>query len=293
MPLSIEDDLFQRNPLAAIRAANEELAAVRKSGDRQAEVKVLVSIAHGHAMLGEPLSAIKAAEQAVAVCRALGDKEGEAASLHTIAEMRKANSEYPLAAEAARQALAAFRAAKSAAGEAQALDFLSNLFAEQGKLALAPNRPEAIKVLRELAKSIDKRDKETFLSLQEKFNRLGNLVTEVEIADVLRPALAKDGAMDFWKECGGDGGGEVKGYEGSYIKQFSHGGFYLHTAFTGMGFGPQFRAVHPYRYGRNPKDYLAMEVGQLPETEAWQMDLQFRPGIMDSALQCTSVLGFP
>merc|ERR1712187_266893 len=54
------------------------------------------------------------------------------------------------------------------------------------------------------------------------------------------------------------------------------------------GFGPQFRSVNPHRVGR----HSAVSASALPETEAWQMELGFRPGYMDSGLQVNSVFGF-
>jgi len=284
---------WQDNPNAGLRAANSELESIRKSGDKSVEVHVLEMIAHAHAMLGEPVSAISAAKQALELRRSLGDKEGEGSVLHTIAEMRWALGEHAEATEVARQSLAAFKAAKCKWGEEKALATISSLLAERGQVDKAPNRHEAIRALKDLAKALEGKNEEEVKSAEQRLNKMRDLVTDHEIVENLSPILQKDPeALGLLKKLGWNFG-DAEGLDGSYFKQFSHQGFYLHTTITGMGFGPQFRSVHPWRHGKEQKDFMAVAIAQLPETEAWQMDLGFRPGILDATLQSCSVMAFP
>merc|ERR1712187_319530 len=84
-------------------------------------------------------------------------------------------------------------------------------------------------------------------------------------------------------------GGEFK----TRAKFFDHKFFYLNTIFGGMGFGPQFRSVNPSAVtvpnGRN----FAITTSQLPETEAWEMNLGWRPGYMDSGIQNSGTMFKP
>jgi len=280
-------------PKAGLRAANRELESIRTAGDRKMEVCVLEMLAHAHAMLEEPHSAINAAKQAEEIHRSTGDKEGEGTALLKIAEMRWALGELAEATEVARQAYAAFVAANSTWGQEQAKATISSLLATRGQMEKAPNRQEAVKALRELARAVEKRDMNEAKSAEERLNKMRDLVSDQEVVEHLQPLLQKDaGAMEFLKQLGWNFG-ETEGLPGTLIKQFPHEAFYLHTIMTGMGFGPQFRSVHPWRKGRVQTDYHAITVSQLPETEAWQMELGFRPGIIDSTFQSLSVIHFP
>merc|ERR550532_1447913 len=78
------------------------------------------------------------------------------------------------------------------------------------------------------------------------------------------------------------------------VKGYPHKAFYLQTIFGGMGFGPQFRSVHPYKKFENQSTTVtAIGVAQLPETEAWQMELGWRPGYLDAQLQNLASCNYP
>jgi hypothetical protein len=73
-----------------------------------------------------------------------------------------------------------------------------------------------------------------------------------------------------------------------FMKHYDKTTFYLNTIYGGMNFGPQFRHVNPYKVWNPYKDEknsgmdLFITVSQLPGTDQWQEDLQYRPGIEDS-----------
>mmetsp|Transcript_102710 Transcript_102710/g.257501 ORF Transcript_102710/g.257501 Transcript_102710/m.257501 type:complete len:411 (-) Transcript_102710:147-1379(-) len=283
----------QNNPNAGLRAANHELETIRQSGDKTVEVNVLEMIAHAHAMLGEPVSAINAAKPALELRRMLGDKEGEGSMLHMIAEMRWANDEHAEATEVARQSLAVFTAAKCEWGKEKALATISSLLAQRGQVDKAPNRQEAVRALKDLAKALERKSADDIKSAEARLNKVRDLVTDHEIVENLSPILQKDPeAIKFLKDLGWNFG-EVETLEGTYFKQYSHEAFYLMTAIGGMGFGPQFRSVYPYRLGRKRDEFYGCSIAMLPETEGWQMELGFRPGILDACLQSNGMFSYP
>jgi len=128
--------------------------------------------------------------------------------------------------------------------------------------------------------------------LEDQLNKYGTVLSDQDLADSLQPLFAKDPeAMDFLeKELGWDfGERKTGGGAGVQVKFYPVKAFYLNTVMGGMGFGPQFRSVNPHRVGR----HSVVSATQLPETEAWQMDLGFRPGYWDSGLQNLGTMGFP
>mmetsp|Transcript_112118 Transcript_112118/g.347957 ORF Transcript_112118/g.347957 Transcript_112118/m.347957 type:complete len:542 (-) Transcript_112118:44-1669(-) len=283
------------NPMAGIRAANKELETVAKSGNLRGQVDLLEMIAQNHAMLGQPRGAMTAAKQALAICTGLGDNLGQGSMLHTMAEMLRAMGDMQEATMAAEQSLKAFKAAGCKWGEEQALQTISSLFVQRGLPEKAPKRGDVQKALKELQKAIEQRKVEEFKAAEEKLNSMEAMIGTNEVQDLLMPILTKDAsAVEFLEEQGWQFKTESTG--ATIVKNYPHKGFYLQMIMTGMNFGPQFRSVNPYRVG-NPgekgKDCTCISVSQLPETEAWQMELGYRPGILDAGLQCQAQMSFP
>mmetsp|Transcript_53199 Transcript_53199/g.106785 ORF Transcript_53199/g.106785 Transcript_53199/m.106785 type:complete len:553 (-) Transcript_53199:176-1834(-) len=300
LEIIVQANILQDNPMAGLQAANKELTAVKTSGNQRGEVDLLEMIAGTHAMLNQPHSALKFAGQASDIFAALGDNMGQGNMCLLQADMYRALATSSAGAmgdatKSAEKALKFFRAAGSKWGEEQALQSISSLLVDRGQPEKAPKRGEAQKALKELQKAIEMRKVDDIKSVEEKLNKLGNLVSDADIQGILSPVLLKDpSALEFleeqgwqFKKEGAAGGGATK------IKQYPHKGFYLHMIMTGMNFGPQFRVVNPYRVGDPGKDCTCVTVSQLPETEAWQMEMGYRPGMLDSGLQCQAMQAFP
>merc|ERR1711920_192215 len=293
-----------RNQVAGLQAINQQVESLHQAGNKQAEVAVLETLAHAHSMLGEPYSAISSYERALAVYRALGDKEGQGTTLHSLAEMYRAtdgHAEHAKALDAARQSAEAFRAAKCGWGEEKANGTISSLMAQSGRLEKAPNRQEALKALKEFTRAVEQKNVETAQAAEMKLTGMRELVTDAEIIEHLQPLVLKDsttseflvGELGWSMSEASEAVSTGDKLTGSYIKQYSHHAFYLSNIMNGMGFGPQFRSCNPYRFGRTADEIMPIVVAQLPETEAWQMELGYRPGYMDANLQVNGVLGFP
>jgi len=291
----VQAHMMQDNAMAGLQAANKELSEVRKSGNLRGEADILEMITQTHAMLGQPYSALTSAKEAVNIYSALGDNMGQGNMWHSMAEMKRSlgnPSEMAEATAAAEKSLKFFRTAGSKWGEEMALQTMSRLMVDRGHPEKAPKRGEATKALKELQKAIEMRKPDDIKAAEEKLNKMGNLVGDNDIQGVLVPVLQKDpSALDFLEEQGWnfkkEAGAAMK------IKQYPHKGFYLHMVMTGMNFGPQFRVVNPYRIGSVGNDPTCISVSQLPETEAWQMEMGYRPGMLDSGLQCQGSLIFP
>jgi len=292
----VQANIMQDVPLAGLQAANKELAEVKASGNKRGEADLLEMITQTHAMLGQPHSALTFAKQAADIFAALEDNMGQGSILNIVAEMERALGELADATKSAEKSLKFFRAAGSKWGEEQALQTISSLLVQRGQPEKAPKRGEAQKALKELQKAIEMRKADDVKACEEKLNAMGNLVPDSDIQGILTPILTKDpSALEFleeqgWqfkKDIGGGGGSATK------IKQYPHKGFYLHMIMTGMNFGPQFRVVNPYRVGTPGQDCTCVTVSQLPETEAWQMEMGYRPGLLDSGLQCQAMQAFP
>lgn len=300
LELLLQAHAMQGQPMLGLRAVHAELEAARRAGDRRGQIDFLDMLAHQHAVLREPISAMKYAQEASELYRALGDTAGQAWSLHTVAEMQRMHGDMGPATTTALQALAAFRAAGSRHGVERVSSSLSSLYAERGLPEKAPRRGEAMRALKALKEAVERRDVEAAQLAEEKLKAVRNLVTDAEIAGALYPLVQRQETAEFLAGMGWEPGEEEKprGKESSKkLFGYSHEDFYLANLMNGMNFGPQFRAVHPWRRGTRSSsddmDVHAISCSYLPHTEQWQEELLFRPGIMDSGWQIGTVLGFP
>mmetsp|Transcript_20467 Transcript_20467/g.61689 ORF Transcript_20467/g.61689 Transcript_20467/m.61689 type:complete len:546 (+) Transcript_20467:78-1715(+) len=285
---------LQDNPMGGLQVANKELATLKDEGNLRGQADVLDMIAQTHAMLGQPRSAMTAAKKALDIHVGLEDKVGEGSMLHTIAEMQRATGNMAEATASAEGALRCFKQAGMKWGEEQAMSTLGVLLVQRGQPEKSPKRAEVQRALKELAKAIEQKKGDDVKAAEEKLNAMERMVAEGEIQGVLTPILLRDPtAVEFleglgWKFLKDDA-------KPQKMRSYPHKGFYLHMIMTGMNFGPQFRVVHPAPVGRTLQDDYATvcAASQLPETEAWQMDLGYRPGLLDSCLQCGASMIFP
>jgi len=282
------------NPAAALKLAQKELASVRQAGSKRGEADVLEMITQTYVSLGQPRGAMKFASQAVDVYFVLEDKSGLGSMYHTMAEMQRSLGDLSEGTKYAEQSLATFREAGSKWGEEQAIQTLSTLMVERGFPEKAPMRSQVQKALKDLQKAVQQKQADDVKAAETKLNSMASILQEGEVAGVLVPLLQKDPSLvEFLEEQGWEFKKEGSG-EKMKVKAYPHHGFYLNMIMTGMNFGPQFRSVHPYRVSDPGKeDCHALSVSVLPETEAWQMEMGFRPGVMDSGLQCGAAMGFP
>jgi len=289
----VQAHAIQDNPMAGLQAANKELEALKEQGNKRGQADVLDMITQTQAMLGQPRSATKTARQALDIYVSLGDKVGEGSMLHTMAEMERSLGNMVDASQLAEKSLRCFKDAGSKWGEDQALTTLSVVLVQRGQPEKSPKRAEVQRALKELAKAIEQRKADDLKDAETRLNSMENMVGDGEIQGVLTPILMRDPtAVEFLEEQGWKFQKDTT--NPSKIKMYPHKGFYLHMIMTGMNFGPQFRPVNPYRVGNPGEDNAtSCSASFLPETEAWQMDMGYRPGLLDSCLQCGASMAFP
>jgi len=287
LELIVEVHTLQSNPMAGLQAANREVSLIRRAGNRRGEATLLELIAKANATLGQHRGAIAAAQEAVAIYAAMEDNMGQGGMFHTLSQMRRALGEMAEATSCAEHSLRCYRAAGCGWGEEQALKNISSLLVERGQPEKAPKRAETQQALKDLQKAIQMRRAEDVATAEAKLDSMGNLVADADIQNALLPVLERDpAAVDFLRDQGWSLAAQEKQESvGSKIKQFDHESFYFRYASTALVYGPQFRAVQPYRIGSYGANCASISVLQLPETEHWQMDMSFRPGIMDGILQ--------
>jgi len=276
----------------ALKAANKELEKVRTSGNKKAEVELLEVVTKTHDVMEEPYGALESAKLAKDLYQAMGDFLGVGNMLLAIAVQERKQGYVQEATKTAEQAEKAFRSAKSKTGKEKALRMISGLFVERGQPEKAPTRTDALKCLSSLSKATEMRKVEDCKELETELNSYGEVLGDSDLAEVLQPLFAKDPeAIEFLeKELGWDFGAKPGGGgKGNSVRFYPQKSFYLMNVMGGMNFGPQFRVVNPHRVDKE----FAVSVSQLPETEAWQMELGFRPGYMDSILQVQGAFGFP
>eukprot|EP00420_Gonyaulax_spinifera_P034029 CAMPEP_0197879674 /NCGR_PEP_ID=MMETSP1439-20131203/7696_1 /TAXON_ID=66791 /ORGANISM="Gonyaulax spinifera, Strain CCMP409" /LENGTH=546 /DNA_ID=CAMNT_0043499197 /DNA_START=44 /DNA_END=1684 /DNA_ORIENTATION=+ len=281
-------------PAAGLQVAQKELASARQAGRKRAEADVLDMITQTYAMLGQPRGAMQFAKQALDVYCVLGDKTGQGSLYHTMAEMQRSLGDMAEGTRFAEQSLAAFRAASCKWGEEQALQTLSTLMVERGFPEKAPLRSQVQKALKDLQKAVQQKQADDVKAAEAKLNSMASMLADGEVAGVLVPLLQRDPSLVTFLEEQGWEFKKESSTDKTKIKTYPHNAFYLQMIMTGMNFGPQFRGVHPFRVGDPGDDHLTcLSVSVVPETEAWQMEMGFRPGIMDSGLQCQAMLAFP
>jgi len=251
-----------------------------------------------HVVLGEPYGAKESAQEALSIYTALGDPQGQGTMLLTLAEMERSLGNKGEATKLAEQALKFFRQSGSKLDQEKALQTLSGIFVERGHPEKAPQRAEALKALNSFAKAVELRKGDEVKAIEGQLNRFGNVLQNDDISNVLQPLYAKDAEAQKYIEETLDWESEEKvgaTSEGTVlIKGYPHKAFYLQTVFGGMGFGPQFRSVHPYKKFENKSLAVSSHsVCQLPETEAWQMELGWRPGYLDAPIQNLATVGYP
>lgn len=277
-------------PMIGLQAANRELQQLRESrsshkprGACLAEAQILLLIAQTHAALSEPLGAVRNAILSAELRKDIGDSQGEADALLVAAGQQKILGDMLEATEIAERAVIAAKACGDSATEDAALRLLSQVLAARGMNDKAPQRPQALQALERLVAAVRDRDGLAAKEAEADLTAYGGLVTNKDIADHLVPVMNRDpGAVEFLRSQGWDL--EQPYSQKQHVKEIRHEDFYLMHRFQGMGFGPQFRVCKfPTRiYG---SEAHAVSVNQLPETEAWQMEMMYRPGFLDAGLQ--------
>ncbi|CAE8588069.1 unnamed protein product, partial [Polarella glacialis] len=201
----VEAQLMAGRPADALREAEEQLALLqqvpsddsRQKGIAAATAAVVVATA---ALKGidDGLDAVK---RSVEQLRADGNKRGEVRMLHKLATM----SPFPdIAMNTAQAALALAQNIGAAHLEKAIKKTLTELYVAKGKMDKAPNRREALLLLADLGRELEKRDGDKFDDANKNLDGFWNALTQSDVEAAMQKVISKDPDvyLAFLKEHG-------------------------------------------------------------------------------------------
>lgn len=251
-----------------------------------------VATAPGKKQLAAMRTPIDEIEDNIQVCKAAGDKVGEARRTKEAAQMY---FEMPAFQDSLRCAKAAEKLFVSLALSIDAEDMRmlqSSIYVKRGQHSMAPHRQQALSALKSFVRAVEERDHDNVKQFEIDMNKAVSVIKDAELSSALEALFERDPtALPFLEKQGWD----CEAFKvPTKVYQYPHQATYLSFIAGGMNFGPQFRSVHAYRKDRpSDEDPRAMSVCHLAETEVWQGQMMFRPGILDAGLQGCISMAFP
>lgn len=317
----------------AVRPARE---AVRLSAGRNAvAAETYVAALLG---CGRHSEARQAAESALAEARQSGHKDGEAAMLASLAQTVQKDSlesALSLVQEAlqlfqqirlktaakvyleaskilcssglmdetllhAQEALVLFGRARDWLGERSANAVLSEVYSRRGEPQLAPNRPEAMRLVKDMAQAVQERNADQFHSAAERYATLAVSrapVSTAEHREIFKGILRRDvGASGDFIRANAVATTSSATAVGTTFKGAEKTAFYLNFRSSGIAYGPRYRAVDVALGRTTPGkgddfEAHAYAVYQIQEdADDWEKKLSAHPSLLDAALQSSSVI---
>jgi tetratricopeptide (TPR) repeat protein len=277
-------------PEASFAVAQEELTLLQGTGaNTKNQMLMMEKVAQIAMEQGQKLEALTTMESIIKLCKDAGDKTGEAQKTLQTAEMHSDMNHTQDALRLAKDAEELFAALGDTVSLEEAKKLQTMIYVKRGQYAKAPHRSEALLALKSFIKAVEQRDEQEVKKFEAKLDRASAAIKDTEMSSALEALFQRDPtALQFLEKLGWD----LEAFHKPVIVfQYPHKGFYLGTTMGGMGFGPQFRSVNPYRVGRQADELnmRACSVSFLPETESWQSNLLYRHGIMDSGFQSQSI----
>lgn len=305
--------LMQRGLEAdAVKMINDRYDELRSGGDKRGQMLIAWSCIEIMNTCGSPTQALALGEQCLAITRSIGDRHEEAFILEQIAKVRVKKGELDDALQCAQEALAIFQELGDKGAEAGVLKTLTHIYTARNEPHKAPNRTDSLDKLGELAMTVQKKDKASFMTALARLQESGG-VDNQDYGASLGPLLEDpetykwftEATAEFYdvsmEEAADMTRGTVKAIQRA--KHFDARGFAGGTVYVGfrygmMGYGPSFRPIQAlYRQGRpmetEPEDgCYAMAVMKDDTLEEWERAalLQAHAGVLDGALQVTSAL---
>merc|ERR1711920_860850 len=294
--MGVQANVALGDTMAAVVAASDEMAMIKKTGDKKALAKVLDILGRVQVTRGDSLQALDLFTELLALQKELGDKKGEATALRLIAEQNLALSRAKAAMKNADDALKMFQDLGSEEGEDDANRAIRRICAARGLPEKAPNRAAAKAALQDLCTAIDNKDQAGWKTAMEQLQQTGAW-TEKDMDEVTKKALEDSGSKAFLAEMGF--GGQKKEATGEailheVIKRMT----YIQFRIGGLGYGPRFRCLQAHSTRtkglegddllRNIKALAILQVSD--EAEDWEKELGYQPGILDGMLQSLTAL---
>lgn len=287
------------NAKEAVRFVETELAKAQRARDRELESLIMPTNVDALEANGAHDVAARKGKGSLRLFHDLGDRAGEAGMLRQIAELQLAMGLHPEAEHSAKSAAALSQDLGDRKSEERALFILDNVCVAKGVPDEAPHRAEALSLLREMARTLEARNAVDFKDVVKRFNNVGG-TTQEDIDEIFSPVVEmdKEGAQRFIQTHNGgalfqDNGRDDKLASGGamVIKYVEHKLFYAGFRVGGLGYGPKFRCVKAGVSFKTGGEALSV-MRTSSESETWEQELLFHPGILDGALQTGATMGY-
>mmetsp|Transcript_74658 Transcript_74658/g.241406 ORF Transcript_74658/g.241406 Transcript_74658/m.241406 type:complete len:547 (-) Transcript_74658:156-1796(-) len=288
----VEANIMSETPQEGLTVAEEELAALEKSGKTAGVASMMSAVIVATTAVKGANAGFETVKKFVESCRASGNKFGEVAMLHRMACM----AEYPdVALNTAQAALKLAQKIGDAYEELKIKHTLTELWVAKGKLDKAPTRKQALALLNELSRDLEKKDAEKFEDTNKKLNKYLNALTQTDFEATLYKVISKkpDEYMDFLKEHGlmaeekEKKEGPVTGHK---FRPVPVPNLYMGFRIGGLGYGPRYRVCTPAN--KILHDTGAMGVVNLQDcSDDWERELGYSPSLLDGCLQTGAAMG--
>lgn len=289
----VEAQIMSETPQDGLAIAEEELASLQKSGKTAGIAGVMSAVVVAKTAVSGANDGFETVKGFVEACRASGNTQGEVTMLHRMACMAEFED------VAMNTAQAAFKLAQKIGDAYQEMKIkhtLTDLWVARGKLHKAPTRQQALALLNELTRDLEKRDGERFEETQKKLNKYMGALTQTDFEATIYKAIGKnpDSAMTFLKEHGMMAEEKVKQegpVTGHKFKPVPPPNFYMGFRIGGLGYGPRYRVnVLPNKLLHEAGG--AMGVVELQDcSDDWERELGYSPSLLDGSLQVGAAVG--
>lgn len=278
----------------ALEEAEEQLKSA-PSGSNKGTASIMSAIVVATAALRGADAGLEKVKAFVEQLRSEGNKQGEVQMLHKLATM----SPFPdYASNTAQAALKMAQQYGFPAEEKALKSTLTALCAAKGKIDKAPNRREALLLLQELSRSLEKKDGEGFDDANQNLAGYWMALTQSDVDAAMQKVITTNPPvyLEFLREHGANvDGGAAKtvaapqDIQGLGLKNKLKTGpkpyLYVNFRVGGISYGPRYRCCElPCGIPAEPGG--AVGVLSLQDTsDDWERELQYNPSILDCALQ--------
>jgi len=302
----VEAQLQAGNPQAALTEAEEQLTLLSQGSPDNCRQKGITSAMSAVVVATSALRGVdeglEAVKRFVEKLRAGGNTQGEVCMLHKLATM----SPFPdYSLNTAQVALAMAQKAGFPHEEKALKKTLTDLYVAQGKIDKAPNRREALLLLQDLGRELEKKDGDKFDDANKNLDGYWNALTQNDIDATMQKIVSRDppAYLAFLKAHGANSEvpGEKKatemqgaGLQGK-LGQLKTGPLeHLYFGFraSGIAYGPRYRCcVLPTAVGGEVMGTVG--VLQLQDlSDDWERELQYNPSILDCSLQAGAATSY-
>lgn len=287
--LIVEAQIQAGSPTDALASAEQELSKLDPATGKKAVAGAMEAIVVAHAAAHGADSALQVVKSNIETLREAGNQIGEVRMLHKLTTM----SPHPdVALNTAQAALALAQKLGDVREERALKKTLTDLYVAKGRVERAPNRREALNLLADLAKELERKDGDRFEEVNKSLDGFWNALTQSDIESTMQKVISKDPTayLAFLKVHGANVAGTQQQQSGNSIRPVPVGSLYFAFRVSGLGYGPRFRCCQPaYKKMSEPG---AMGVVTLQEaSDDWEREIAYSASLLDCALQTGAAMG--